>query len=95
MSSRALYPLDQARTVEFYELRIKPLAEERSEAHAEGTVENLVVATGTLELTVGREKTLLRTGDAAVYQADQPHAYRNLGNAEALLYVVIGYRSRG
>ncbi len=91
MSSRALYPLDQARTVEFYELRLKPLAEERSEAHAAGTVENLVVATGTLELIVGTEKTLLGTGDAAVYQADLPHAYRNLGNAEALLYVVIGY----
>ena len=53
------------------------------------------VATGTLELTVGSEKSLLRTGDAAVYQADLPHAYRNLGNAEALLYVVIGYASGG
>jgi transcriptional regulator with XRE-family HTH domain len=91
MSSRALFPLDEARTVEFYELRVKRWSRQEFPAHAAGTTEHLAVAAGTLELTVGGEQCVLATGDAAVYQADMPHAYRNMGNAEALLYVVIGY----
>ena len=42
-SSRALFPFDEPRTVEFYELRLAPRSVERADAHPPGTVENLVV----------------------------------------------------
>src|SRR3954464_3956242 len=72
-SSRALFPFDEPRTVEFYELRLAPLSIEQADPHPAGTVENLVVTTGALEMTVGAERHLLSTGDAILFEADLPH----------------------
>lgn len=90
-SSRALFPMDQPRNVEFYELRLAPFGVENADAHAQGTTENIVVSTGSLELTVGAERALLVQGDAILFQADVPHTYRNPGNGEAVLYLVMTY----
>ena len=46
-SSRALFPFDGEQRAEFYELRLKAGATEDADAHAPGTMENLVVAKGT------------------------------------------------
>src|SRR5262249_40222806 len=45
-SSRALFPFDEPRKVEFYELRLGGLAIERADPHPPGTTENLVVCAG-------------------------------------------------
>jgi transcriptional regulator with XRE-family HTH domain len=42
-TSRALFPFDGERKVEFYELRLAARSAEHADAHAPGTVENLVV----------------------------------------------------
>jgi transcriptional regulator with XRE-family HTH domain len=89
--SRALFPFDEPRRVEFYELRLAAGATERAEPHPPGTVENLVVSAGQVEIEVGAERSALSPGDALVFQADVPHAYRNGGGAEALLYLVMTY----
>lgn len=89
--SRALFPFDGPRRTEFYELRLAPRSEERADAHAPGTVENLVVSAGTLELVVGNDVQRLETGDAVVFEADVPHVYRNSGAREALMYLVMTY----
>ena len=93
-SSRALFPFDRARMVEFYELKLAPLAAEHAEAHAPGTAENLVVASGALEMTVGEEQHLLSAGDSIVFQADLPHVYRNPGKTETVMYLVMTYARR-
>lgn len=90
-SSRALFPLDSQRKVEFYELRLAPRGIERAEAHAPGTTENLVVNAGSLELSVGDEHFSLGPGDALHFEADLPHVYENPGNVEALIYLVMTY----
>jgi transcriptional regulator with XRE-family HTH domain len=91
-TSRALFPFEGSRTVEFYELRIAPLHREAAEAHAPGTRENLFVAKGVVEITVGGDKPMtLAEGDAALFEADAPHAYRNLVTNEAVLYLVMTY----
>jgi transcriptional regulator with XRE-family HTH domain len=90
-SSRALFPFDERRTVEFYELRLAPRAAERAEPHAAGTIENLVVTNGSLEMIVGRETHLLSTGDAIQFEADTAHEYRNPGNTECVMYLVMTY----
>ncbi len=89
--SRALFPFDSPRKTEFYELRFAALAEEEAAAHAPGTTENLVLARGTLEIRVGDDRLALREGDAAVFEADRPHVYRNPGDAEAVAYLVMTY----
>jgi transcriptional regulator with XRE-family HTH domain len=93
-SSRALFPFDEPRTVEFYELRLAPLSAEDADAHPPGTFENLVVTAGTLEMTVGGERHLLGMGDAILFEADVPHQYRNPGNTELLMYLVMTYAER-
>lgn len=91
--TRALFPYDGDRTVEFYELRIAPHHAERAEAHRHGTVENLVVAEGTVEVVVGKQPPyILGEGDALVFEADVPHIYRNMTGGPAVLYLVSTYR---
>src|SRR5262249_46768944 len=89
--SRALFPVDEPRRVELYELRIAGGATERADAHAPGTVENLAVAAGSVEITVARETHELGTGDAILFEADVPHVYHNPGDKESILYLVMTY----
>jgi transcriptional regulator with XRE-family HTH domain len=90
-SSRALFPFGGQRRVEFYELRLTPGALERAEAHAPGTVENLVVGAGAVEIGVDGEKVRLERGDAVFFHADVAHAYRNVGAGDAQLFLVMTY----
>jgi transcriptional regulator with XRE-family HTH domain len=90
-SSRALFPFDEPRRVEFYELRLKPGGAERADPHNPGTVENLVVAKGAVEIEVEGRKELLEAGDAMVFEADVPHVYRSRADGESVLYLVMTY----
>ena len=89
--SRALFPFDEPRRVEFYELRLAPGGIERADAHPPGTVENLVVNRGTIEIESGGGVHALSPGDAVVFEADAPHSYRNAGDVEAIMYLVMTY----
>jgi transcriptional regulator with XRE-family HTH domain len=93
-SSRALFPFDEPRKVEFYELRLGPLSVETAEPHPPGTAENLVVTRGALEMCIGPERHLLGTGDAITFQADVPHAYKNPGDTETIMYLVMTYTDK-
>jgi transcriptional regulator with XRE-family HTH domain len=68
------------------------LHREDAHAHAPGTRENLVVASGTVEIVTGTDRpALLNEGDAMAFEADVPHSYRNTGAQEAVLYLVMTY----
>jgi quercetin dioxygenase-like cupin family protein len=89
--SRALFPFDEPRRVEFYELRLAPGGAEKADAHNPGTTENLVVAAGAVEIEVAGRKEPLGAGDAIVFEADVPHVYRNRADRETVLYLVMTY----
>ena len=90
-TSRALFPVNEPRRVEFYELRLSPGGVEHAEAHAAGTVENLVVAEGAVEIEADGHRHSLDTGDAIMFEADAPHVYRNRARGESVLYLVMTY----
>jgi transcriptional regulator with XRE-family HTH domain len=90
-TSRALFPFDEERKVEFYELKLAPRSQENAEAHAPGTRENLVVTEGALEIGVNGELHRLSVGDALIFDADVPHVYRNPGAAPTVMYLVMTY----
>lgn len=90
-TSRALFPFESPRRFEFYELRLSARSEERAEPHAPGTAENLVVSKGSVELEVEGERFVLEAGDAIIFHADVPHAYRNAGPGDAVMYLVMTY----
>jgi len=93
-TSRALFPFDEPRNVEFYELHLAPSSVEEADPHPVGTTENLVVTSGELELTVGKVRHRLQTGDAIFFEADVPHAYRNPGSTPLIMYLVMSYANR-
>ncbi len=90
-SSRALFPFDQPRRTEFYELRFAGGAIENAAAHPLGTLENLIVARGALAIDVGGERHELAQGDAIVFRADVPHTYVNPSDEETVVYLVMTY----
>jgi transcriptional regulator with XRE-family HTH domain len=89
--SRALFPHDGERKVEFYELELAPHAIEQAGAHNAGTMENLIVTQGEVEIAAGRETHLLKTKDAILFHADVPHSYRNVTSEKAVIYLVMTY----
>jgi transcriptional regulator with XRE-family HTH domain len=90
-SSRALFPFDEPRRVEFYELRLSPGGVENADAHNPGTIENLVVARGAVEIEVAGRHEELGQGDAILFEADVPHIYRNRSDGETVMYLVMTY----
>jgi quercetin dioxygenase-like cupin family protein len=53
--------------------------------------ENLVVTAGTIEIDVAGDTHKLDAGDSILFEADTPHAYRNPGKVEAVMYLVMTY----
>jgi quercetin dioxygenase-like cupin family protein/DNA-binding Xre family transcriptional regulator len=91
-SSRPLFPYDSASPVEFYEVTLAAGYTQRSVAHSPRTRENLIIAEGALELSVGHETPVqLGEGDAVHFLADVQHSYRNIGDTPAKFYLVIFY----
>jgi transcriptional regulator with XRE-family HTH domain len=90
-SSRALFPFDRPRRVEFYELHLKPHAVEEADPHPPGTAENIVVNAGAVTISVGSGAHELNQGDALLFAADVQHSYCNRGDDDALMYLVMTY----
>jgi transcriptional regulator with XRE-family HTH domain len=90
-TSRALFPFDEPRRVEFYELHLAARAVEQADPHPPGTLENIVVTAGQVEIERGDERHLLGAGDAILFEADVAHVYRNPGPVDAVMYLVMTY----
>jgi transcriptional regulator with XRE-family HTH domain len=90
-SSRALFPFHSSRKAEFYELRLGAHSVAEADAHAAGTMENLVVNKGVLEVVTKGKVHHLAQGDAIMFEADSPHVYRNFGPEEGIYYLVMTY----
>ncbi|MDC0667819.1 rhodanese-like domain-containing protein [Nannocystis radixulma] len=90
-SSRALYPLNEETSAEFYELFFAAHSREDAAAHRPGTKELLVVTAGKLEIEVGGERFELARGDAISFVADVPHSYINRGSEDCWANLVMTY----
>ena len=90
-TSRALFPFDTERRVEFYQLALAGHSIEIAQPHAPGTIENLVVTAGEIEIDVAGTVHRLYPDDAIIFRADVPHSYRNIGAATAVMYLVMTY----
>jgi transcriptional regulator with XRE-family HTH domain len=91
VSLRALFPPTDRPRTEFFELRLKPGAREQAQPRAPGTLANLVVGSGVVDVDVDRTSHHLETADSILFACDVSHAYRNTGRADALLYLVLAH----
>lgn len=87
--SRALFPREDGRRVEFHELRIKAGGVEETPRLPDGSVKNLVVLDGVIELAVGARSLKAATGDAIQFSANEAHHIKNLSLEDARLYLVV------
>lgn len=92
--SKALFPLDSPRRVEFYQLSLRPQCIEKAVPHPPGTTENIVVAQGMLEIEVDGKYHILHEGDSIYFEADVQHVYKNISEQETLLYLVMTYAEK-
>lgn len=92
--SRALFPLDNPRRVEFYELVLAPRCKEEAEPHPPGTTENIVVSSGRLVVSIGNHTQQLQEGDSVFFLADTPHTYENPTAQKVKAYLVMTYAER-
>jgi len=88
---RTLSPLHLEKSVEYYEIVLKPGGALRSAAHFEGARELLTVQQGTVRVTSGADSADLGRGDSAHYPADVAHAIENTAAEEAVLFLVVTY----
>lgn len=90
-SIRTLSPLHLEKSVEYYEVVLRPGGSLRSLPHFAGARELLTVQQGTVRVTSGGDAAELRRGDSAHYPADVGHAIENLGAEDAVLFLVVTY----
>jgi quercetin dioxygenase-like cupin family protein len=64
---------------------------EEADPHPAGTAENIVVNIGAVTITAGNSAHELSRGDALLFAADVPHSYRNRGDDDAIMYLVMTY----
>jgi XRE family transcriptional regulator, regulator of sulfur utilization len=91
LDSRLLSPLDASSRIEVYELRFASHGALRSDPHAAGTSETVVVLAGALRVIVGGETHELERGDSLFFRADVAHAYENPGAGEARCLDIVAY----
>lgn len=80
---RIIGSLDTIQFVQWYDFTAKPGGILKSSPHPAGSIENLSVLTGELEVTVEGETWSAPAGETLRYRADRPHSIRNLGETEA------------
>lgn len=85
---RTLSPLNLEKDVEFYEVVLKAGGELKSAPHFEGTREFLTLQKGAVTVTTGTESVTLKKGDSVQYSADVDHRIQNVGNGEAVFFLV-------
>lgn len=89
---RTLSPLNLEKDVEFYELRLPVGGALRSRPHVDGTREFLTISEGSVNLESGTSSEALNKGDSATYRADLRHEIINIGQREAVAFLVVIYR---
>jgi transcriptional regulator with XRE-family HTH domain len=87
----SLGPAAPGSRIDFVRYQIPPsTALGPSAAHAHGTVEHMLVAAGTVRVTVGDETAELSAGDSCSCRTDVPHGIENPDPlAEALVYLIV------
>jgi transcriptional regulator with XRE-family HTH domain len=84
-----LVGLDEGVHVELWHWRLVPGERHPSEAHRAGTRELIHVLEGALTLEVDAAEHAVAAGGAALFEADHDHAYRNDGEGDVRLVMVV------
>ena len=82
---------DEQRSFETYRILIAPGGSLQAEPHLEGTEEYITVFAGGVHIEAADKEFCLKQGDSIRFMADVPHSYRNTGDAECQLSMLLYY----
>lgn len=88
-----LSPLSMVGDLEMYTLRFKPGKALVSEAHFPKSEEFLTLISGRIEVTAGKNISVMEKGDFLTYHCDIEHSIKNIGDEDALVHMVVRYNS--
>ncbi|MGB7757683.1 MAG: cupin domain-containing protein [Salinisphaera sp.] len=91
MRTRPLLPYDAALGFEMFVVEFAAGASSISTPHAAGTIEDVVLLEGELEVEVDGRAHVLVAGDVLQFAADRPHRYHNPGTGPARAHDLIHY----
>jgi transcriptional regulator with XRE-family HTH domain len=74
--------------VQWYWFEAEPLGVRESEPHQAGSVENLSVAQGSLQVTIEDQSKIVQTGETQRYRGDLDHVISNPGSEPARAIMV-------
>jgi quercetin dioxygenase-like cupin family protein len=74
------------------QVTISPGSVYRADRHAHDGVEALVVRSGRVRVTVGRDAYELDAGDAVQFDASRPHAYSNASASDLAILLWVATR---
>lgn len=92
---KVLTPLSMAEDLEMYLLTFSPGGALRSNAHFPRTEEFLTVFEGRIKVTAGDKSGELGAGDFIRYQCDVDHDIENIGQAQAVVHMVVRFHKSG
>jgi len=82
---------DEQHSFETYRILIAPGGSLQAEPHLTGTEEFITVFAGSVKIKAADEEFCLNTGDSIRFMADVPHSYRNIGEKECQLSMLLYY----
>jgi len=86
-----LSPITMAEDLELYILTFQPDSVLTSSPHYPDTEEFLTVLDGKIEVTAGKNSTVLKKNDVLIYQCDINHSIKNLSSKESKIYLVVRF----
>lgn len=86
-----VFAFDEQRLFETYRIVIAPQGSLAAQPHLVGSEEYITVFEGNVEIVVADKTFQLRIGDSIRFKADQFHSYRNIGDRDVLLSMLIYY----
>lgn len=75
--------------LQWYDMKAEPGGVLDSDAHQRGSIENLSVIEGEMEVEVGGVRERARAGETLRYRCDRPHTIRNIGQGQAHATMVV------
>ena len=89
-----LSPITMAEDMELYILNFQPGSILMSSPHYPDTEEFLTVLEGKVEVSAGKNLTILNKNDVLIYQCDINHSIKNLSSKESKVYLVVRFAKK-
>lgn len=86
-----IFPYDDQRKFEIYDIELDPGAFLMAEAHTAGTQEFITVYSGAIEICVDQECLQVKDHCSVRFKADRQHSYKNISDQLCRISMVISY----